>query len=178
MGDSVPGLMPPPVCLPAAGLLPLERDSLLHPSLRRLTLEALKAMPRESLAWVSQLPRDSVTFQELQRMMNEEEQRCVAEDDTSSFEALESRLKTPKRPQQSRVQRTVEDNDDKENVPVDATRMRNGEVARDVPEIKCMTRSTSMSDLALVAPDDPVPVHRSTSLLSLGAEGSLSALVP
>merc|ERR1719348_366184 len=115
MGDSVPGLMPPPVCLPAAGLLPLERDSLLHPSLRRLTLEALKAMPRESLAWVSQLPPDSVTFQELQRMMNEEEQCCVADDDTSSFEALESRLKTPKRPGPA-VSRVVRDaEEDKEN---------------------------------------------------------------
>merc|ERR1740128_303094 len=46
---------------------------------------------------LSQLPRDSATFNELEKLMGEQDKQLVNEDDTFSFEALESRLKTPMR---------------------------------------------------------------------------------
>ena len=52
-------------------------------------------IPRESMAWLSQLPRESATFAELERMMNENDKKFINDDDTYSFEALENRLRTP-----------------------------------------------------------------------------------
>ena len=69
--------------------------ALIEPSIMRLTRESMRLIPRESLAWLSQLPRDSATFAELEKMMNDDDKQCANEDDTDSFEALESRLKTP-----------------------------------------------------------------------------------
>jgi len=68
----------------------------LHP-LTKLSRESIRFLPRESLTWLSQLPRDSATFSELEKLMGEQDKHLVNEDDTFSFEALESRLKTPLR---------------------------------------------------------------------------------
>ena len=66
-----------------------------QPSLTKLTRESLRMLPRESMAWLTQLPRESATFAELERMMNEDDKKCANDDDTMSFEALENRLRTP-----------------------------------------------------------------------------------
>jgi len=66
-----------------------------EPSIVKLTRESMAMIPRESMAWLSQLPRESATFAELERMMNENDKKFINDDDTYSFEALENRLRTP-----------------------------------------------------------------------------------
>jgi len=67
------------------------------PSLTKLTRESFRLLPRESLAWMSQLPRESATFAELEKLMTDDDRNNINEDDTGSFEALEKRLRTPLR---------------------------------------------------------------------------------
>jgi len=151
-------------------LLLESRDSFLHPALRRLTLDALAAqVGRDSLAWVSQLPRDSLTFPELLKMMNEEDKEATREDDTQSFEALETRLRTPKRgarepPKGYRKER----HSNKENLPLETD--THSIHREEVGTLSCMSRSTSMSDIQVKAEcqrDPPVSILRSSSLLTL-----------
>merc|ERR1719342_808735 len=66
-----------------------------EPSIVKLTRESMQMLPRESMAWLSQLPRESATFAELEKMMNENDKKYINDDDTFSFEALEDRLRTP-----------------------------------------------------------------------------------
>jgi len=66
-----------------------------EPSIVKLTRESMQMIPRESMAWLSQLPRESATFAELEKMMNENDKKYINDDDTFSFEALEDRLRTP-----------------------------------------------------------------------------------
>ena len=84
-----------------------------EPSLTKLTRESFRLLPRESMAWLTQLPRESATFAELEKMMTENDRDCVNDDDTMSFEALESRMRTPYKESQ-RTPRVIED---KENTP-------------------------------------------------------------
>jgi len=72
---------------PAAMLAPLTK----------LTRESFKEIPRESMAWMAQLPRESATFAELEKLMTDDDKKIANEDDTDSFEALEKRMKTPSR---------------------------------------------------------------------------------
>eukprot|EP00088_Acartia_fossae_P055299 TRINITY_DN6418_c0_g1_i1.p1 TRINITY_DN6418_c0_g1~~TRINITY_DN6418_c0_g1_i1.p1 ORF type:complete len:768 (+),score=204.30 TRINITY_DN6418_c0_g1_i1:34-2337(+) len=85
------------------GALGAEKKFPLEP-LCRLDRESMKLLPRDSLAWINHLPRDSATFLELERLMHDKDKDLLKEDDTSSFEAMELRLKTPRRPQN--VQKT------------------------------------------------------------------------
>ena len=55
--------------------------------------------------------RDSATFAELEKMMTENDRDCANDDDTMSFEALESRMRTPYKERSAKV---IED---KENTP-------------------------------------------------------------
>ena len=71
------------------------RPSNILPPLTKLTRESLRQIPRESLAWMSQLPRESATFAELEKLMTDDDKKCVNDDDTDSFEAMEKRMKTP-----------------------------------------------------------------------------------
>lgn len=66
--------------------------------LRKLDRDSMKMLPRDSLAWINQLPRDSATFLELEKLMNDKDKDLLREDDTGSFEAMELRLKTPRKP--------------------------------------------------------------------------------
>ena len=84
-----------------------------EPSLTKLTRESFRLLPRESMAWLTQLPRESATFAELEKMMTENDRDCVNDDDTMSFEALESRMRTPYK----ESQRTLRVIEDKENTP-------------------------------------------------------------
>ena len=54
--------------------------------------------------------RDSATFAELEKMMTENDRDCANDDDTMSFEALESRMRTPYKGSAKRME-------DKENSP-------------------------------------------------------------
>merc|ERR1719481_1863214 len=65
------------------------------PPLTKLTRESFKQIPRESLAWMAQLPRESATFAELEKLMTDDDKKIANEDDTDSFEAMEKRMKTP-----------------------------------------------------------------------------------
>jgi len=73
------------------------KPSSILPPLTKLTRESFKHIPRESLAWMSQLPRESATFAELEKLMTEDDKKFANEDDTDSFEAMEKRMKTPSR---------------------------------------------------------------------------------
>lgn len=71
------------------------KPSNILPPLTRLTRESFKHIPRESLAWMSQLPRESATFAELEKLMTDDDKKFANDDDTDSFEAMEKRMKTP-----------------------------------------------------------------------------------
>jgi len=90
---------PNPVPLITVTKLKLEhqftRPSNILPPLTKLTRESFRHIPRESLAWMSQLPRESATFAELEKLMTDDDKRFANDDDTDSFEAMEKRLKTP-----------------------------------------------------------------------------------
>jgi len=90
--------------------------------LRKLDRDSMKLLPRDSLAWINQLPRDSSTFLELERLMNDKDKNLLREDDTGSFEAMELRLKTPRKPVLSDMLSGTEKFDKKgeENVEVEA----------------------------------------------------------
>lgn len=63
----------------------------LHP-LTALTRDSLRFLPRESRAWLEKIPRDSVTFREIEKLMNVEDRACVNDDDTCAFERMEHRI--------------------------------------------------------------------------------------
>eukprot|EP00092_Neocalanus_flemingeri_P001176 GFUD01001253.1.p1 GENE.GFUD01001253.1~~GFUD01001253.1.p1 ORF type:complete len:711 (-),score=193.25 GFUD01001253.1:100-2232(-) len=71
------------------------RPSNILPPLTKLTRESLRQIPRESLAWMAQLPRESATFAELEKLMTDDDKRFANDDNTDSFEAIERRMKTP-----------------------------------------------------------------------------------
>jgi len=71
------------------------RPSNILPPLTKLTRESFRQIPRESLAWMSQLPRESATFAELEKLMTDADKKFVNDDDTDSFEAMEKRMRTP-----------------------------------------------------------------------------------
>ena len=54
--------------------------------------------------------RDSATFAELEKMMTDNDRDCANDDDTMSFEALESRMRTPYKGSAKMME-------DKENTP-------------------------------------------------------------
>jgi len=70
---------------PAAVEFPLQ-------PLTALTRDSLRLLPRESRAWLEKLPRDSVTFREIEKLMNVEDRNCVNDDDTCAFERMEHRI--------------------------------------------------------------------------------------
>merc|ERR1719470_228819 len=71
------------------------KPSNILPPLTKLTRESFRHIPSESLAWMSQLPRESATFAELEKLMTDDDKRFANDDDTDSFEAMEKRMKTP-----------------------------------------------------------------------------------
>merc|ERR1719470_688744 len=71
------------------------KPSNILPPLTKLTRESFRHIPRESLAWMSELPRESATFAELEKLMTDDDKRFANDDDTDSFEAMEKRMKTP-----------------------------------------------------------------------------------
>lgn len=91
------------------------KPSSIPPPLTKLTRESFRHLPRESLAWMSQLPRESATFAELEKLMTEDDKKFANEDDTDSFEAMEKRMKTPSR---SKLVPTIPQRitDNKENI--------------------------------------------------------------
>merc|ERR1719147_130518 len=101
--------------------------------------------------------------------MNEEDKEATREDDTQSFEALETRLRTPKRgarepPKGFRKER----HSNKENLPLETD--THSIHREEIGTLPCMSRSTSMSDIQVKAEcqrDPPVSILRSTSLLTL-----------
>jgi len=85
---------------PAAVNFPLE-------PLTALTRESLRLLPRESRAWLDKIPRDSVTFREIEKLMNSEDRNCVNDDDTCAFERMEHRIKPDVKPTQIVIEETV-----------------------------------------------------------------------
>jgi len=94
-----PNRLPPP---PQRKQNAIQQHKFTKPSamlapLTKLTRESFKDIPRESMAWMAQLPRESATFAELEKLMTDDDKKIANEDDTDSFEALEKRMKTPSR---------------------------------------------------------------------------------
>jgi len=178
------------------------RDSFMQTTLRRLTVDALAGglpLPRDSLAWVAQLPRNSLAFSDLLQMMSAEEARATQDDDTCSFEAMENRLRTPKRPQNSRREARREqgkENREPSRLEVESVERSLSQSDKNVDEVggfvRSISRSTSMSELATgeahwdgVGAEKGLPLKKCTSMLSLPGETgeeeglvSLSDLVP
>ena len=176
-----------------------------EPSLTKLTRESFRLLPRESMAWLTQLPRESATFAELEKMMTENDRDCVNDDDTMSFEALESRMRTPYKESQ-RTARVIED---KENTPSNlsgiepmimndtiASPLANtGDIEQDVgskpecdvenveeqPEDEIevnVSLRRAASNIDLTTQQDPeVPLARASSLGDVAGVESLSPLV-
>jgi len=99
--------------------------------LTKLTRESFKDIPRESLAWMSQLPRESATFAELEKLMTDDDKKIANEDDTDSFEAMEKRMKTPSRNKLvSNAPRYITENN-KENISALARQFESTEFIND-----------------------------------------------
>ena len=63
-------------------------------------------------------PRESATFAELQRMMTDSDKDLMDDDDTDSFEALESRLRTPYKKRPSTLVEDKNENHDESGIEV------------------------------------------------------------
>jgi len=174
-----------------------------EPSLTRLTRDSFRLLPRESMAWLTQLPRDSATFAELEKMMTDNDRDCANDDDTMSFETLESRMRTPYKGSAKRME-------DKENSPSNLSGiepMMNNTLATPIANVEekeqdsdieskkvcdvenvdkehpdddevnvSLRRSVSNIDLA-TEPDSAVPLARSSSLVSVAGVETMSPLV-
>ena len=147
--------------------------------------------------------RDSATFAELEKMMTDNDRDCANDDDTMSFEALESRMRTPYKGSAKMME-------DKENTPSNlsgiepimnntiATPIANVEEKEQDSDIESkavcgvenvdkehhddddvnvsLRRSVSNIDLA-TEPDSAVPLARSSSLVSVAGVETMSPLV-
>jgi len=151
------------------------RPDLPLPALTRLNRESFKFLPRESLAWLTQLPRDSATFCELEKLMGDSDKQLLNEDDTFSFEAMECRLKTPMkiatthRLPQEEIEEEIKPFTDEKNSSLSVTPIKENTFSDELsnlpsdPILSTPTiKSSSMSNLAQ-ARDDSVPVHRAQS---------------
>ena len=142
----------PPVSKP--GLENFSRRREIQPSITKLTRESLRYLPRESLAWLTQLPRESATFAELQKMMTDSDKNLMDDDDTDSFEALESRLKTPykKRPSplvEEKKEENNENHDESGIEPINETVVEAvaGEEEEDVVEVQKVVEEQMVQEL-------------------------------
>ena len=147
--------------------------------------------------------RDSATFAELEKMMTENDRDCANDDDTMSFETLESRMRTPYKGSAKRME-------DKENSPSNLSGiepMMNNTLATPIANVEekeqdsdieskkvcdvenvdkehpdddevnvSLRRSVSNIDLA-TEPDSAVPLARSSSLVSVAGVETMSPLV-
>ena len=82
---------------------------------------------RESLAWVAGLPRQSLSYRELHKLMSDKDKRNLDDDNTDSFEAMEKRMRTPVKKQKTVGLREIEESEangfvevdvEKENMPI------------------------------------------------------------
>jgi len=120
------------------------KPSAMLPPLTKLTRESFKDIPRESLAWMSQLPRESATFAELEKMMTDDDKKIANEDDTDSFEAMEKRMKTPSRSKLvSKVPRYITEN--KENIDGLTNKFQNTRITKD-PDPREKSQSKEIGD--------------------------------
>ena len=82
------------------------------------------------------LPRESATFAELQRMMTDKDKDLMDDDDTDSFEALESRLRTPYKKRPSPLVEEKNENHDESGIePINETLTETEAVAEEVEEV-------------------------------------------
>ena len=142
----------PPVSKPGSENFSRRRE--IQPSITKLTRESLRYLPRESLAWLTQLPRESATFAELQKMMTDSDKNLMDDDDTDSFEALESRLKTPykKRPSplvEEKKEENNENHDESGIEPINETVVEAvaGEEEEDVVEVQKVVEEQMVQEL-------------------------------
>ena len=142
----------PPVSKPGSENFSRRRE--IQPSITKLTRESLRYLPRESLAWLTQLPRESATFAELQKMMTDSDKNLMDDDDTDSFEALESRLKTPykKRPSplvEEKKEENNENHDESGIEPINETVVEAvaGEEEKDVVEVQKVVEEQMVQEL-------------------------------
>ena len=142
----------PPVSKPGPENFSRRRE--IQPSITKLTRESLRYLPRESLAWLTQLPRESATFAELQKMMTDSDKNLMDDDDTDSFEALESRLKTPykKRPSplvEEKKEENNENHDESGIEPINETVVEAvaGEEEEDVVEVQKVVEEQMVQEL-------------------------------
>ena len=142
----------PPVSKPGSENFSRRRE--IQPSITKLTRESLRYLPRESLAWLTQLPRESATFAELQKMMTDSDKNLMDDDDTDSFEALESRLKTPykKRPSplvEEKKEENNENHDESGIEPINETVREAvaGEEEEDVVEVQKVVEEQMVQEL-------------------------------
>lgn len=120
------------------------KPSAMLPPLTKLTRESFKDIPRESLAWMSQLPRESATFAELEKLMTDDDKKIANEDDTDSFEAMEKRMKTPSRSKLvSKVPRYITEN--KENIDGLTNKFQNTGITKD-PELREQSQIKEIDD--------------------------------
>ena len=143
----------PPVSKPGSENFSRRRE--IQPSITKLTRESLRYLPRESLAWLTQLPRESATFAELQKMMTDSDKNLMDDDDTDSFEALESRLKTPykKRPspllEEKKKEENNENHDESGIEPINESVVEAvpGEEEEDVVEVQKVVEEQMVQEL-------------------------------
>ena len=83
------------------------------------------------------LPRESATFAELQRMMTDKDKDLMDDDDTDSFEALESRLRTPYKKRPSPLVEEKNENHDESGIePINETLTETEAVAEEGEEVE------------------------------------------
>ena len=111
-------------------------------------------------------PRESATFAELQRMMTDSDKDLMDDDDTDSFEALESRLRTPYKKKPSPLVEEKNENHDESGIePINVTDTDPGaEEVEKEEEVVEVSPATPLSVPACVADSVPrTPLVKSAS---------------
>ena len=114
---------------------------------------------RESLAWVAGLPRQSLSYRELHKLMSDKDKRNLDDDNTDSFEAMEKRMRTPVKKQKIIGLREIEESEakgfvevdvEKENMPIDSEGVSNepsDAAAMEDMDVKCSRENTTNTNM-------------------------------